>query len=29
MKPVHWRRLGEAVIFLAWVGLCIAMWRRW
>lgn len=29
MTPLAWRRLGEAVIVVAWVLMCVALWRRW
>lgn len=28
MTPLHYRRLMDALVILAWMGLCIAMWLR-
>lgn len=29
MTPLHWRRLWDAATILAWLGLCVALVRRW
>lgn len=29
MTPLAWRRVREAVKIVAWVLMCVAIWRRW